>query len=292
MAVASGVRGMLLGEVLETDERLVRKALEEDSAGHDVTTQALIDPQWRGCGSFLVKAKGVLAGLPVAETVFREVDPSLRFTSMAEDGSPVRRGQTVAVVEGSLASILAGERVALNFLQRLSGIATLTARYVQAVAGTSAQILDTRKTTPGLRRLEKQAVVAGGGRNHRMDLSDAILIKDNHIAVSRARGATLGGVIERARAASELHLEVEVTSVEEAREAAAAGADTVLLDNMGPDEMREAAAAVAGRCETEASGGVTLRTVKAVAETGVDYISVGALTHSSRALDISLEIEG
>jgi nicotinate-nucleotide pyrophosphorylase (carboxylating) len=273
-------------------QSLVRAALEEDSAGHDVTTQALIDPQWQGRGTFLMKAKGVLAGLFVAEAVFREVDSDLRFTPMVDEGAAVRGGQTVAVVEGSLASILVGERVALNFLQHLSGIATLTARYVRAVAETGARILDTRKTTPGLRRLEKQAVAAGGGRNHRMDLGDAILIKDNHIAAVRARGATLRGVIERARTSSELSLEVEVTSVEEAREAAEAGVEMVLLDNMGPDEMREAVVAVAGRCETEASGGITLRTVKAVAETGVDYISVGALTHSPRALDISLKIEG
>ncbi len=271
---------------------LVRRALEEDSAGHDVTTEALIDPEWRGRGSFLVKAKGVLAGLSVAEAVFDEVDPGLRFKSMAEDGAPVRRGKIVAGVEGSMASILAGERVALNFLQRLSGIATLTARYVAAVAGTRAQILDTRKTTPGLRLLEKQAVAAGGGRNHRMHLGEAVLIKDNHIAALRARGSTLRAVIERARAASALSLEVEVTSVEEAREAVDARADMLLLDNMGPDEMRDAVAAVAGRCRTEASGGITLRTVKAVAETGIDYISIGALTHSVKALDISLEVEG
>jgi nicotinate-nucleotide pyrophosphorylase (carboxylating) len=282
-----------LKTTVENDVRdPVKRALEEDSAGHDVTTKTLIDPGWRGRGLFLMKAKGVLAGLPVAEAVFREVDPGLRFISMAEDGAPVRRGKIVASVEGSIVSILAGERVALNFLQRLSGIATLTARYVAAVAATRAQILDTRKTTPGMRLLEKQAVAAGGGRNHRMHLGDAILIKDNHIAALRARGATLRAVIERARAASALSLEVEVTSVEEAREAVAAGADMLLLDNMGPDEMRDAVTVVAGRCKTEASGGITLRTVRAVAETGVDYISVGALTHSVKALDISLEVDG
>ncbi len=280
--------------LLDGIDDLVRRALEEDAAGSDVTTRALIDGSLRGAGAFLVKASGVVAGLPVAEAVYRQVDPAIAFEARADDGQRVRKGQVIASAHGPLASLLAGERVALNFLQRLSGIATLTARYVRAVrGGGGVQVLDTRKTTPGLRRLEKYAVRAGGGRNHRMDLSDAVLIKDNHIAALRARGLTLGDVVRRARAQapSGMTLEVEVTSVDETREAVNAGADIVLLDNMDLDAMRQAVQVARGRARTEASGGITLARARAVAETGVDSISVGALTHSARALDISLEIE-
>ncbi len=274
-------------------DELVRRALDEDGAREDVTTRALIDPGLRGRGHILVKAPGVLAGLPVAQAVFREAGAPVRFTSLASDGQRVRRGQRIATVDGSLAALLAGERAALNFLQRMSGIATLTARYVRAVQGTKAQILDTRKTTPGLRRLERYAVATGGGRNHRMGLSDAVLIKDNHIAVLRARGLSLAEIVRRARAKAPagMIIEIEVTTAEEAREAIGAGPGVILLDNMGLDEMRQAVRLAKGRCKTEASGGVTLGRVRQIAETGVDFISVGALTHSARALDISLEIE-
>ncbi|MCH8190590.1 MAG: carboxylating nicotinate-nucleotide diphosphorylase [Chloroflexi bacterium] len=283
-----------MSELLEGVEDLVRRALDEDAAEADVTTQALVGASETGAGAFLVKAGGVLAGLPVAEAVFHAVDPSVAFQARTADGQRVRRRHVVATVEGPLASLLAGERVALNFLQRLSGIATLTARYVRAVRGTGAEILDTRKTTPGLRRLEKYAVRMGGGRNHRMDLSDAVLIKDNHLAAIRAQGLTIKDAVRRARSQAPpgITVEVEVTSVDESREAVDAGVDVVLLDNMGLDAMRRAVLAARGKARTEASGGITLSTVRAVAETGVDFISVGALTHSAKALDISLEIEG
>ena len=284
------------GEIslLEGLDDTVRLALREDAADRDVTTSALIPPEARGKGVLLVKAGVVVAGLPVAAAVFRQVDSTVRFDAVVPDGQAVKAGEVVATVEGRLASVLTAERVALNFLQRLSGIATETARYVRAVAGTGAQVLDTRKTTPGLRRLEKYAVRAGGARNHRLDLSDGILVKDNHIAALRATGMSLGDIVRRALASAPggLTVEFEVTSVEEAAEAIEAGAGMLLLDNMGLEEMKQAAALAKGRgCLTEASGGITLELVRAVAETGVDFISVGALTHSVRALDISLELE-
>ena len=272
----------------------VRIALLEDAADRDVTTVALIPVDAQGKGVLLVKADGVLAGLPVAAAVFRQVDSTVRFDTLVPDGQAVKAGYVAATVEGRLASILRAERVALNFLQHLSGIATETARYVQAVAGTGAQVLDTRKTTPGLRRLEKYAVRAGGGRNHRLDLSDGILVKDNHIAALRATGMSLGDIVRQAlaKATAGLKVEFEVTSVEEEAEAIEAGAGMLLLDNMGLEEMKQATAlAKAQGRRTEASGGITLEQVRAVAETGVDYISVGALTHSVKALDISLEME-
>jgi nicotinate-nucleotide pyrophosphorylase (carboxylating) len=274
-------------------DALVRRALDEDDASHDITTLALIEPGMGGRGEFLVKAPGVIAGLPVAQAVFRVLDPTVRFTALAQDSQRIRRGQVVANVEGPLASLLSGERVALNFLQRLSGIATLTARYVAALRGTKAQVLDTRKTTPGLRLLEKYAVAAGGGRNHRMGMGDAVLIKDNHIAALRGRGLSLAEIVRRARerAPAGMPIEIEVTTVQEAHEAIAAGAGIILLDNMGVAAMRQAVRLARGKCKTEASGGMTLAKARQTARTGVDYISVGALTHSAKALDISLEIE-
>ncbi len=281
---------------LQTDiEEAVRAALREDAADRDVTTSILIPADAQGRGDFLVKAPGVIAGLPVSTEVFRQVDPNVRFQPSIEDGKAVKAGEVVATVEGPLPSILSAERVALNFLQHLSGIATETSRYVQAVAGTGAQVLDTRKTTPGLRRLQKYAVAAGGGHNHRMDLSDAILIKDNHIAALRAREMPLARIIRQSleRAPEGVTVEVEVTTVEETAEAVLAGARMLLLDNMSIEQMSKAVAlAKAAGCLTEASGGITLDRIGAVAETGVDFISVGALTHSVTALDISLEIEG
>ncbi len=276
-------------------EQIVRTALSEDSADNDVTSAALIGETMRGSGVILVKEQGVVAGLPVAGEVFRQVDLAVRWEPVAAEGARVRPGDIAAKVEGPMRSLLAGERVALNFLQRLSGIASITARYVDAVSGTRAEILDTRKTTPGLRSLEKYAVRMGGGRNHRMDLSDGVLIKDNHIAALRAQGMTLAETLRRALAGAPpgIPVEIEVASVEEAREAISAGARTLLLDNMGLKEMRTAAAlASAAGCRTEASGGINLDTVRTVAETGVDQISSGSLTHSMKALDISLEIEG
>jgi nicotinate-nucleotide pyrophosphorylase (carboxylating) len=234
------------------------------------------------------RTPGVIAGLGVAEAVFRRVDHELAWRSLATDGDRREPGP-VAVLEGAVASILTGERVALNFLGRLSGVATLTAHYVAAVEGTGVQILDTRKTTPGLRSLEKQAVAAGGGRNHRFGLHDAVLVKENH-------AASAGGVGEATRRALEgapagVPVEVECATQREVDEALDAGAGRILLDNMSPADLRRAVERVAGRAELEASGRVTLENVREIAETGVDFVSVGALTHSAPALDVSLELE-
>jgi nicotinate-nucleotide pyrophosphorylase (carboxylating) len=278
--------------VREDVRRIVRLALEEDIGLGDVTSQATIPSDLRASGVFLAKAAGIVSGLSVAETVFQEVDPEIEFTALLADGARVERGQNLATVAGRARSLLAAERVALNFLQRLSGVASATARYVVAVEGTRARVIDTRKTTPGMRVLEKEAVRHGGGHNHRFGLSDGILIKDNHLAaiggpdrVARAIAAA------RANAPHTLRVEVEVTSLDELEQALAAGADIILLDNMTPKEMAEAVRRTSGRALLEASGGIRLETVRAVAETGVDLISSGALTHSSPALDISLEIE-
>jgi nicotinate-nucleotide pyrophosphorylase (carboxylating) len=253
-----------------------------------VTTSLLVPADARGRATLTQKAPGVLAGLRVCEAVFQRVDPSLRWHTHVDEGSWSEAGTRVAEVAGSSRSILTGERVALNFLQRLSGVATLTARYVEAVAGTGARILDTRKTTPGLRVLEKQAVAAGGGVNHRFGLFDAVLIKENHAAMA-------GGVGEATRLALSdaggLAVEVECQTLDEVREALEAGAPGILLDNMTNDELRSAVSLVAGRASLEASGGVSLETVRGIAETGVDFISVGALTHSAPALDVSLILE-
>jgi nicotinate-nucleotide pyrophosphorylase (carboxylating) len=273
--------------------RVVRDALDEDLGWGDVTTDALVPPDQPGRGVFLVKAEGVLAGLDAVVEVFGQLDPAVSVDLRAADGDPVRPGQQIAFVSGPAASILKGERVALNLLQRLSGVATATRRYVDAVAGTTARVIDTRKTTPGLRAIEKYAVRVGGGTNHRMTLSDGVLIKDNHLAALRNRGHGIAEAVRRARryAPHTLRVEVEVTTVEGADEAASAGADIVLLDNMAPEQMAEAVRRIEGRALVEASGGVRLETVRAVAESGVDLISVGALTHSTPALDISLELD-
>ena len=263
--------------------------LLEDLGGGDLTSTLLIPEDQKGRGVILAKEEGVLAGLEVAQAVFHRVDGRIAFTPLARDGDPLLPGLEVARLEGPLRGILAGERLALNLLQRLSGIATLTRRYVEAVRGTQAIILDTRKTTPGLRALEKYAVRVGGGRNHRFGLFDGILIKDNHIRA-------VGGVQEavrraRSQAPHYLKVEVEVTSIEELEEALEAGAELILLDNMDLETLKEAVGRAKGRALLEASGRMSLERVRAVAETGVDYISVGALTHSARALDLSLELE-
>ncbi len=274
-------------------ESIVDLALSEDLARGDVTTDSLIPPDIDGNASILIKADGVLAGGSVAEIVFHRVDPGLQVVRSVADGSPVKAGDIVGRVSGRVVSILKAERVALNFLQRLSGIATLTARYVAAVKGTKAGIYDTRKTTPGLRFLEKYAVRMGGGRNHRLDLGDFVLIKDNHIAILRGRGATLTEIVERAKAGvpSGMKVEVEVSSAQDAVEAARAGADIVMFDNMSAGDMKRAVGILPAGVQTEASGGINLATVREAALTGVDIISVGALTHSPAVLDISLELE-
>jgi nicotinate-nucleotide pyrophosphorylase (carboxylating) len=226
--------------------------------------------------------------------VFHRVDPSLQFELLIPEGSRVQPGDVIAKVEGRVASILKAERVALNFLQRLSGIASETRRYVEAIKGLKARIMDTRKTTPGLRFLEKYAVRVGGGYNHRLHLGNGVIIKDNHLAALRGQGMSLKEVVAQAKqkASPNLRVEVEVETAEEAQQAADAGADVVMLDNMSLKEMRQAVELVRGRALLEASGGITLDNVRQVAETGVDFVSVGALTHSLKALDISLELEG
>jgi nicotinate-nucleotide pyrophosphorylase (carboxylating) len=265
----------------------VDRALAEDVGSGDVTTEATVPATARARASITQKAPGVVFGIELAEATFRALDPEIRAERQVEE-SVWRDGGPVLELEGSARAILTGERTALNFLQRLSGIATLTARCVEAVAGTNARILDTRKTTPGLRRLEKAAVAAGGGTNHRVGLFDAVLIKENHAAMA-------GGVAEAVRqareAAPEVPLEVECRSLEEVDQALAAGAPRILLDNMSVPELRAAVEHVGGRAELEASGGVSLETLPEIARTGVDFISVGALTHSAPALDLSLILE-
>jgi nicotinate-nucleotide pyrophosphorylase (carboxylating) len=274
-------------------ETVIEHALAEDLSWGDVTTEALIPPNLQGRASIVVKASGVLAGVEIAEMVFHKVDPSLQFKVLVSDGSKVQKGDIVARVEGRLASILKAERTALNFLQQLSGIASETANYVEATKGSPAQIMDTRKTTPGLRLLEKYAVRMGGGQNHRLHLGDAILVKDNHLAALRSQGVSLKEIIAQAKqkAASSLKVEVEVRTVEEALEASDAGADIIMLDNIRPEEIRRVVKLTGGKVLLEASGGVTLDNIQAIAETGVDFISVGALTHSAKALDIGLDLE-
>ncbi|TEU03825.1 MAG: carboxylating nicotinate-nucleotide diphosphorylase, partial [Dehalococcoidia bacterium] len=261
----------------------------EDLASSDVTTEALIPPDLEGRAVILVKEDGVLAGMEVAQAVFRHVDPALRVEVLIQDGARVRKGNEVAIINGKVASILRAERTALNFLCRLSGIATETARYVAAVEGCEARITDTRKTTPGMRMLEKYAVRMGGGQSHRLHLGDWVLIKDNHLAALPAVG--LKEAVERARQSSPLKVEVEVGSLAEAEEALDASADIIMLDNMAVEEIKQVVELARGRALIEASGGITLKNVLQVAETGVDLISVGAITHSAKALDLSLELE-
>lgn len=273
---------------------IVRHALREDIGQGDLTTLAVIPAEARIEAHVVIREDGVIAGLPVLAAAFSNVNPDITTVPRMAEGSHVRAGEVLAIVSGNARGILSGERVALNLFQRLCGVATMTSRYVAAVAGTRARILDTRKTTPGLRALEKYAVRAGGGHNHRFGLYDGIMIKDNHLAVLAQRGIEMAAAIQQARASAGpmVRVEVEVESVEAAVAAAEAGADLILLDNMSPPELAAAAEAVAGRALLEASGGITLATIRAVAESGVDFISVGALTHSAPALDIGLDILG
>ncbi|NOX44170.1 MAG: carboxylating nicotinate-nucleotide diphosphorylase [Caldiserica bacterium] len=274
-------------ELLGVAAPLIERALREDIGPGDVTTDATIPPEARGRGAIVAKAHGIICGLPVAAAVFRAVDGGISLSPRARDGEPVQPGDVVAEVEGPLRGILTAERTALNFLARLSGIATLTSRFVEAAAPYRAVILDTRKTTPGWRYLEKYAVRCGGGRNHRMGLYDMVLIKDNHIAAC----GSIAEAVRRVRAAGvTLPVEVEVRNLEELREALELGVDRILLDNFRVEEIAEAVRIAAGRVPLEASGGVRLENVAEIAATGVDYISVGALTHSAPALDLSLEL--
>lgn len=271
-------------------DSIIDAALREDMPHGDITSESIIPPNARSEGVFLAKEDGVLAGLDVVHRVFERIDPSVIFIERFRDGAAFRASDALARVKGPTAALLKGERTALNFLQRLCGVATLTRRYVEAISGTRTQVLDTRKTTPGLRALEKYAVKAGGGTNHRLSLSDMVLIKDNHLrqvgsvteAVKRARAKVRPGV----------RVEVEAGDLLQVREALAAGADMIMLDNMTLEMIRQAVSLAASRVPLEASGNMTLDRVRAVAETGVDFISVGALTHSAPAIDISLEFKG
>jgi len=261
----------------------VRAWLAEDLGEGDLTSDALVPEDATAEASILLKERGVVSGLEVARAVFAELDPNVRFDPMTADGEQTE-GE-IARLEGRARAILGGERLALNLLGRLSGIATLTRRYVEAVAGTGGEILDTRKTTPGLRTLEKYAVRCGGGRNHRLALDDGILIKDNHLRVA----GPIGDAVELAQATG-AEVEVECDTLEQVEEALAAGADVILLDNMTPALLTQAVALTGGRAKLEASGGVTLENVRAIAETGVDFVSIGALTHSAKAIDVSMEV--
>jgi nicotinate-nucleotide pyrophosphorylase (carboxylating) len=269
-------------------QEIVRAALAEDVGSGDATTLATVDAAARARATITQKAPGVVFGLDAAERTFSEVDAAVTFERLSPEGAWQDAGTQVLRVEGPARALLTGERTALNLLQRLSGVATLTARYVNAVEGTGVQILDTRKTTPGLRMLEKAAVRAGGGTNHRIGLFDAVLIKENHIA---AAGGVRQAIEQARRAYPDLPLEVECRNPEEIAQALEAGAPRVLLDNMDPAQLRAAVEQVGGRAELEASGGITLETVRAHAVEGLDFISVGALTHSACALDLSLILE-
>lgn len=271
---------------------LIEKALAEDIGIKDITTNALIPESQQGHACITAKENGVVAGVEIAKQTFLTVDPALLIEIVITDGMMVKPGDIIAKLSGNTHGILTAERVALNFLQHLSGIATITSHYVKAVEGLKATIVDTRKTLPGLRELQKEAVRHGGGKNHRMRLDDGILIKDNHIKALRNSGKNIGDIVSLARvnAPSDISIEIEVTTIEEAEEAMAAGADIIMLDNMSLEEMKQAVKLINGKIKTEASGGVTLENVRTIAETGVDIISVGALTHSVMALDINLKL--
>jgi nicotinate-nucleotide pyrophosphorylase (carboxylating) len=282
-------------EPLSAEEirRAVVPALAEDIGSGDVTTLAAVPETAQAKAEVRAREPLVVAGLALAEAAFRELSKALQITRVVEDGRRLAEGKPLLKIAGSARALLSAERVALNFLQRLCGIATLTAQFVDAVKGTRAQILDTRKTTPGWRRLEKYAVTCGGGRNHRLGLFDMVLIKDNHLAALRNESPNaIAAAVQRARARyPALKVEVEADTLEQVEQAVAAGADMVLLDNMNLVQLRLAVQKCKDRALTEASGGVTLAGVRDIAETGVDFISVGALTHSARAVDIGLDFE-
>jgi nicotinate-nucleotide pyrophosphorylase (carboxylating) len=271
-------------------EAMVRAALQEDRAYDDVTTLAVVPAALRARAILVARSAGVISGTPLVETAFRLLDPAVRFRALAHDGARASANEPVLEIEGNASALLSGERVALNFVQRLSGIATLTARFVDAIHGTRARILDTRKTTPGLRALERYAVRCGGGTNHRDDLAAAVLIKDNHL---EAIGGDVALAVRTARASAPegMQIEVECDRRDQVLAALAAKPDVILLDNMSFDEMRQCVALVNGAAIVEASGGITLENVCTVAETGVDWISIGALTHSAPSLDLGLDFE-
>lgn len=270
--------------------RLIQIALQEDIASGDITSETTIPETARARASFLCKADGVICGLPIGELVFRTLSDDVAWTAVAEEGSAVTKGTVVARVEGSAHALLAGERTALNFMQRMSGVATMANAFAAAVQGTNAKILDTRKTIPGWRRLDKYASRVGGAVNHRMGLYDMIMIKDNHIAAAGSITKAIGACAN-VFAEGKIKIEVETTSLKDIEEVlACGGVHRIMFDNFTPELMHKAVQLVNGAYETEASGGITLDTVRAFAETGVDYISTGAITHSAKALDISMDI--
>lgn len=270
-------------------DSIIENALREDIHTGDITTLAVVQEGREVCALIKAREEMVLAGIGVAARVFQLLNPAIRFTPHFADGDRLKPGDIIADLTGDASFLLQGERVALNLLQRMCGVATLTSRYVQAVQGTGVRLVDTRKTTPGLRILEKYAVRAGGGLNHRTGLYDGVLIKENHIAA--AGGITRAIGMARAYIPHTMKIEVETETLDEVAEALAADADIIMLDNMGLGTMREAVGMIGGKALVEASGGVSLETVRAIAETGVDIISVGALTHSARAMDISMLLE-
>lgn len=270
-------------------QRIIQVALQEDIGTGDVTTLSTVDPATISRAELVAKEDFVLAGIEVAEKVFKALDPEVSFEALVADGQSVKRGDVLAWIKGAASTLLQGERVALNLLQRMCGIATMTAGFVREVEGTKATIVDTRKTMPGLRVLDKYAVRAGGGTNHRTSLYDGVLIKENHIRA--AGGITTAVERARKRIPHTLKIEVETSTLEEVAETLDAGADIILLDNMKLKQLEDAVAMIAGKAKAEASGGVNIETVRAIAETGVDLISVGALTHSSRSVDISMLFE-
>lgn len=271
-------------------QELIKRALQEDIGHQDITTENLVDAGHQSRGTLLAKSPGILAGMTVAEAVFRTLDSDIHFEAVKKDGDEIDRGDILAVVEGRTRSLLMGERVALNFMQRLSGIATRTYRMVDMIRYEKAEIVDTRKTTPGLRWLEKYAVSVGGARNHRFGLYDGAMIKDNHIKA--AGGIKPAVAILRSRIPHTIRIEVEVETLEQLQEALEARADIIMLDNMAIETMHQAAALAEGKALLEASGGITEDNLLEVARTGVDFISIGALTHSAGSLDISFNLEG
>ncbi len=272
-------------------KEIIKKALEEDLGNGDITTEATIPNDKSATGEFLVKGDGVITGLTVAAEVFKQVDKEVKFELLFTDGDQAKKGDIVARVSGKARSLLVAERTALNFLQRMSGIATATRECVDAIAHTKAKILDTRKTAPGLRLLDKMAVRIGGGENHRMGLFDMFLVKENHIAVAGSIAKAVAACLAYKKANNlDAKIEVETENLDQVEEAVASGVDWVMFDNFNVSEMKKAVELVHGRVKTEASGGMHVQNVKDIAETGVDYISVGALTHSVKALDISFDI--
>ena len=274
-----------------TIKNIIKQALGEDVGSGDITTGAIIPTDTTAKGVFIVKEPGIIAGLEIAEEVFKQVDENIRFDRFFEEGSAVNKGDKVAAVLGKAQSLLIAERTALNFLQRMSGIATATRAYVNAVLHTKAKILDTRKTAPGLRFLDKMAVKIGGAENHRMGLYDMFLIKDNHIAVAGSLTEAVKACQRyRQQKSADWRIEVETDTLSQVEEAIHCNVDMIMLDNFSLEDIKKAVSVINGRCKIEASGGVSLENVKAIAKTGVDYISVGALTHSVKALDISFDI--